>query len=409
MKKKHVVMILLVLAVVMFLTGCSGADKSMLPISGPNGKGVENDGWFVWILVRPIAFFIDRFSIGGALAVGIILTTLMIRTIAWPVYAKTNDMSLKMSLAQPEMTRIQAKYAHRQDPISQQKMQREMMAVWKKYKINPLGCLVAPLIQFPLFMAMYNAVQRYPNKAYTYAEDAKKYAGQTKHVCSWFKHMDDFGGDLKTKFCGIDLSKGITNITDLGKFSNWIYIILPLLVGVTMVLCQLISQRKPSYAKKAYPGQQESAQAQQTKRMMMFMMIFMTAMMVLMSFRSGTLALYWVVGNLYTIVQTLINRKTNEIKWERAQSNNTITGVKIKVEKPNKKDKKEKVEEKDVKEEKPEKKLKPMMEPKSKRKALGEEENINVSTENNNDAINNSNSDIVDAEFEEIDDKENNE
>ena len=141
----------------------------------------------------------------------------------------------------------------------------------------------------------------------------------------------------------------------------------------------------------------------------MFMMIFMTAMMVLMSFRSGTLALYWVVGNLYTIVQTLINRKTNEIKWERAQSNNTITGVKIKVEKPNKKDKKEKIEEKDVKEEKPEKKLKPMMEPKSKRKALGEEENIEVFTENNNDAINNSNSDIVDAEFEEIDDKENNE
>ncbi len=417
MKKKHVILILLVLVVVLFLTGCSGADKSMLPISNPNGKGVENDGWFVWILVRPIAFFIDRFSIGGVLGVGVILTTLMIRTLAWPVYAKTNDMSLKMTLAQPEMTRIQAKYAHRQDPISQQKMQREMMAVWKKYKINPLGCLVAPLIQFPLFMAMYNAVQRYPNKAYTYAEDAKKYAGETKHVCTWFKHMNDAGGDLKTKFMGIDLSKGLNSITDLGKLSNWVYIILPIFVGITMVACQLISQRKPSYAKKAYPGQQESPQAKQTQKMMKFMMIFMTAMMVLISFRNGTLALYWVVGNLYTIVQSLINRKTNEIKWEKAQSNNTITGVKIKVEKPNKKENKaQKDEEKEVKEEKPEKKLKPMMEPKSKRKSLGEDDENKVAEEvneddsikENDDVVSNNKDEIIDGEFEEIDNSDNN-
>ncbi|MCR5308216.1 MAG: YidC/Oxa1 family membrane protein insertase [bacterium] len=399
MKKKHVILILLVLVVVFMLTGCSGADKSMLPISNPNAAEKWNrDGWFVWLLVRPIAFLIDRFSIGGVLAIGIILTTLMVRTIAWPVYAKTNDMSLKMTLAQPEMTRIQAKYANRQDPISQQKMQREMMAVWKKYKINPLGCLVAPLIQFPLFMAMYNAVQRYPNNAYTYPE-GHKYAGMTKTVCTWFKHKNNSigGGDLKTKFCGIDLAKGITDIKELGKISNWVYIILPILVGVTMVACQLVSQKKPAYAKKAYPNQQESAQAKQTQKMMRFMMIFMTAMMVLMSFRSGTLALYWVVGNLYTIVQTIVNRKTNEIKWEKAQSTNTITGVKVKVEVPKK-----------------EKKEKPVKEPKSKdtKKDVKEEKVETKELDTTNDeafdeVVNTNKDEIVDAEFEEIDNSEN--
>ena len=391
MKKKHIVLILVVLVFVLVLTGCSGADKSMLPISDPNGKGVNNDGWFVWILVRPIAFFIDRFSFGGFLALGIILTTLFVRTLAWPVYAKTNDMSLKMTLAQPEMTRIQAKYANRQDPISQQKMQREMMAVWKKYKINPLGCLIVPLIQFPLFMAMYNAVQRYPNKAYTYAEDAKKYAGETKTVCSWFKHMNDAGGDLKTSFCGIDLSKGITNITELGKISNWIYVILPVLVGVTMVACQLVSQMKPAYAKKAYPNQQESDQAKQTKKMMMIMMYFMTGMMVLMSFRSGTLALYWVIGNLYTIVQTVANRKINEIKWAKVQETNTITGVKVKVTKPTKE-----------KKEKPVKEPKPAKEPKVKE--VDKEENDRALEEYNN----RDKEEIVEADFEEIENTENN-
>lgn len=389
MKKRHVVMILFVLAFVLILTGCSGTDKSMLPISNPNAKEAWNkDGWFVWILVRPIAFFIDRFSIGGVLGVGIILTTLMIRTIAWPVYAKTNDMSLKMTLAQPEMTRIQAKYANRKDPMSQQKMQREMMAVWKKYKINPLGCLVAPLIQFPLFMAMYNAVQRYPNPAYPYPE-GHKYYEHTKEVCSWFKHMNTETAkcDLKTKFCGIDLSKGITNITELGKISNWIYVILPIFVGITMVLCQLVSQKKPSYAKKAYPNQQSNPQADQTQRMMKFMIIFMTAMMVLMSFRSGTLALYWIVGNLYTIVQTVINRKTSEIKWEKAQSTNTITGVKVKVQKPVK-----------------EKKLKPTMAPKSKSQVKDEEKTTDLTKDETLEEYNNSNKEeIVDADYEEID------
>lgn len=414
MKKKHVIMIVLVFTLLLVLTGCSGADKSMLPISGPNGKGVDNDGWFVWILVRPIAFFIDRFSIGGSLALGIILTTLMIRTLAWPVYAKTNDMSLKMSLAQPEMNRIQAKYANRKDPVSQQKMQREMMAIWKKYKINPLGCLIVPLIQFPLFMAMYNAVQRYPNKAYTYAEDAKKFAGETKNVWTFFKHMDNAGGDLHTKFCGIDLSKGITNITELGKISNWVYVILPILVGITMVACQLVSQMKPSYAKKAYPNQQKSPQEDQTKKMMRIMMIFMTAMMVLMSFRSGTLALYWVIGNIYTIGQTFVSRKINEVKWTKAQESNTITGVKVKVEKPNKKARKEETIE-EVKEPK-EKKLKPTMAPKSKSKAQSVEtiEEQTNQVENNDDyEIDESqytvkNDEVVDAEFEEIDENNNN-
>ena len=383
MKKKHVILFLLVLAVVLTLTGCSGSDKSMLPISNPNPSEAWNkDGWFVWLLVRPIAFFIDRFSFGGILGFGIIFTTLMVRTLAWPVYAKTNDMSLKMTMAQPEMARIQAKYANRQDPISQQKMQREMMAIWKKYKINPLGCLVAPLIQFPLFMAMYNAVQRYPNPEYLYTEG--KYVGETKTVCTWFKHMDNNGGDLKTKFLGIDLSKGIKSITDLGKISNWIYVILPIFVGITMVACQLVSQIKPKYAKKAYPNQQ-SAQAEQTQKMMRFMMIFMTAMMVLMSFRSGTLALYWIVGNLYTIVQTIINRKTNEIKWEKSQANNTITGVKVTYEKPKK-----------------EKKEKPVKEPKTKEvketKLVKTEEEVETKKD-----------EIVEAEFEEIDNSNNKE
>ena len=146
-------------------------------------------------------------------------------------------------------------------------------------------------------------------------------------------------------------------------------------------------------------------------------MIFMTAMMVLMSFRSGTLALYWVIGNIYTIGQTLLNRKINEIKWTKAQETNTITGVKVKVEKPKKesKESKETVETKEPKE----KKLKPTMAPKSKSKASMandiEETNSEVNEEektlteiNDEETYTQTNDEIVDAEFEEIDENNNN-
>ena len=53
-----------------------------------------------------------------------------------------------------------AKYANRKDPQSQQRMQAETMAVYKKYKVNPLGCLGTMFLQFPIFMSMYEVVKR---------------------------------------------------------------------------------------------------------------------------------------------------------------------------------------------------------------------------------------------------------
>lgn len=57
---------------------------------------------------------------GGFYIIGLLITTILVRTIAWPIYAKTNDMTLKMQLMQPELNKIQEKYATRQDDRSKQ-------------------------------------------------------------------------------------------------------------------------------------------------------------------------------------------------------------------------------------------------------------------------------------------------
>ena len=90
---------------------------------------------------------------------GVILATILVRTLAWPIYARSNDMSAKMNQANPELQRIQAKYALKKDPQSQQKMQMETMQVYKKYGLGLSGCLM-PFLQMPIFIAMYQVVRR---------------------------------------------------------------------------------------------------------------------------------------------------------------------------------------------------------------------------------------------------------
>ncbi|MCK9235950.1 MAG: YidC/Oxa1 family membrane protein insertase [Acholeplasmataceae bacterium] len=249
------------------------------PVSTKDAK------FFDYILVIPIAFLTQLFAswFGFSFAVGILLTTIVVRTLAWPIYAKTNDMSLKMNIAQPELQRVQQKYAHRKDPQSQQMMQMETIAIYKKHGINILGCLM-PLLQMPIFIAMYNVVRRISLEGGMYADQVRN-----------------------TIFLGIDLSKGNDGLIGM---------ILAGIVGVTMFLLQRISQKKPSYVKNTYKHNQ-NPQAEQTEKTMKYVSYFMVIMMVVFSYQSNALALYWVFGNIYSLGQTIFNRKLNEKKHER--------------------------------------------------------------------------------------------
>jgi YidC/Oxa1 family membrane protein insertase len=225
-------------------------------------------------------FFASIF--GNNFAIGILLTTIVVRTLAWPIYAKSNDMSIKMNLAQPDMQRVQNKYAARKDPQSQQQMQMEMMQVYKKHGISVFGCLM-PFLQMPIFIAMYGVVRRIalPGGMYTDAV-------------------------TNTNFLGINLANGNDGIIGM---------VLAGIVGGTMFLLQRISMKKPAYAKNT--GRQNlNPQAQQTEKTMKYVSYFMVIMMAFASYSSNALALYWIFGNIYSLGQTLINRKLNEKKHE---------------------------------------------------------------------------------------------
>lgn len=250
-----------------------------------------------WVFIIPISFVMQFFaSLFGlkSFGLGILFATIIVRTIAWPIYAKANDMSIKMALAQPEITKLQNKYAMKKDPASQQKMQMETMQLYKKHGISILGCFT-PILQMPIFLAMFQTVYRITVPGGMYASSVSN-------------HTVLFGL--------IDLSAG--------GFGDFMSYILAALVGGTMYLLQYLTQKKPSYAKNT-GTQVKTEQAEQQAKTMKTVSRVMIGMMVLTTITSvNALGFYWVIGNIYSIGQSFINRKLSEKKYEKSRAAQSI-------------------------------------------------------------------------------------
>ena len=223
------------------------------------------EGLWTSFFVKPLAFIL--ISLGkllGNYGISVIIISLVIRLIAYPITKKTAMQSELMKKAQPELNRIQKKYANKQDQESMIKQNQEMMAVYKKYNMNPLsGCLFA-MIQLPIFIAFFEAVQRTP----VIFED---------------------------KFLGLQL--GTTPTVGFTTPTVYAYIILMLLIaGSTYFSFKMNSAGNPDDPN------------------MKMMPNMMTAMIILTAFFMPTgLGIYWVTSNVFTIIQNILVKRSKEV------------------------------------------------------------------------------------------------
>ena len=278
-----------------------------------NGKGFWNAlwGWPVNLLSYPIGWMCSGIgkALGNSFFWGIFFTTIIVRTLAWPIYGKQNGMSVKMQLMQPEMNKIQRKYGNRKDPQSQQAMQMEMMKLYKKYKINPLGCFGTMFLQFPIFMSMYEVVQRINATSTTVVDGTVTVTTAGKFALTNTKLFNFF--EINTSFFDA------VNIQD-----KIFAVVVAVAFGALQILQQKLSSRPPKYQKQ-HPNSKTSQQADQQKQMKMMMNI-MTIMFVFMALSSTSLALYWLIGAVYQIFQSQVGRKINEIQYYKLKEKNNL-------------------------------------------------------------------------------------
>ena len=247
------------------------------------------------VLVFPIGWLMQAVSqlFGGYYFLGILIITILIRTLLMPVYNSTNDMTLKQQLAAPDLKKLEEKYATKKDPDSQRAKQMEQAQIYRKFKMGLGGCLPM-FFQLPVFIAVYNAVSR-----------MRFTDGTILNSPSWAL-------ELKTKVFGVDL---FLNRGAFNTLQFWGIIVILILVVGTQIFQQIMTQKIqkwnymkaqediPAYKRQAY-------QQNQTGNSMKFMMYFMIVMMGIFVFQSAAaLGVYWLIGNIYSIAQMFINYK----------------------------------------------------------------------------------------------------
>lgn len=204
-------------------------------------------GWFSAV-AKPLFWVLKLFySFVKNYGLAIILLTILIRIIFIPLTNKSQRSMKAMQALAPKINEIREKY--KKDP---QRMNREVMELYKKHKVNPMGGCLPMILQIPVFIALYNVLM--------YAIELR---GAPFYL--WIK-------DLSVKDP---------------------YYILPITMGISMVIQQKMTPT--------------SADPTQSK-IMMFLPIIFTFMFL--GLPSG-LVLYWLVNNLLSIAQQYyINKKT---------------------------------------------------------------------------------------------------
>jgi YidC/Oxa1 family membrane protein insertase len=238
-------------------------DKDILKASGKKLEKAINFGWFD-IIARPLYFllrFLNKYV--HNYGISIIILTILIKIIFWPLTHKSYVSMKEMQKIQPLMAKIRDRYKD-----DREQMQREMMNLYKTYKVNPMGGCLPMLIQIPVFFALY--------KILSLAIELRQ-----APFMLWITDLSEPDRLFHFPF-SIPFMSAPAGIP-----------VLTLLMGASMFLQQKMS-----------PPPGDPAQA----KMMMFLPIIFTVMFI--NFPSG-LVLYWLVNNLISIGQQYRIKKSS--------------------------------------------------------------------------------------------------
>jgi len=109
--------------------------------------------WNTVVFAPMLNTLVFLYTLFGNFGVAIILFTLVVRVIMLPLTVKQLYATKKMSALQPRLQELQRKY-----PKDRARISQETMRLYKEAGINPLGCLGPMVIQFPIWIGLYQAI-----------------------------------------------------------------------------------------------------------------------------------------------------------------------------------------------------------------------------------------------------------
>ena len=121
-------------------------------------------GWIAILLGYVMQFIFNALSAVGIQNIGIciIIFTIFVRLLLLPLTIKQQKFTKLSQAMQPEINKIQKKYRNRKDQASLQKQNQEIQEVYEKYGTSPTGGCAQILVQFPIFLALYQVIRKIP-------------------------------------------------------------------------------------------------------------------------------------------------------------------------------------------------------------------------------------------------------
>ena len=226
-------------------------------------------GWF-YFFTKPLFFVADYFfKLTGNFGIAIILITACIRLIFFPLANYSFKSMAKMKILQPEMVRL--KELHKDDKV---KLQQEMMALYKREKVNPISGCLPVVIQIPFFFAIYKML----------------FVTIEMRQQPFFGWIQDLSARDPTS---------VFNLFGLIPWDPPTFLMIgawPIMMGITMYIQQKLNPTPP-----------DPVQA----KIFMFFPLFLTV--ILAPFPSG-LVVYWTINNILTMAQQWIIIKRTKVK-----------------------------------------------------------------------------------------------
>jgi len=228
------------------------------------------DWGFLYFITKPLFFGIDYFfNLLGNYGLAIIAITICIRLAFFPLANFSFRSMAKMKALQPEMVRL--KELHKDDKM---KLQQEMMALYKKEKVNPMSGCLPILVQIPVFFALYKVL------FVTIEMRQMPFYG-------WIQDLSEKDPTSLFNLFGL-LPYDVPSFLVIGAW--------PIAMGVSMWVQQKLN-----------PAPTDPMQA----KIFMFFPLFLTV--ILAPFPSG-LVIYWTINNILTMAQQVFIMKRTSIK-----------------------------------------------------------------------------------------------
>lgn len=278
-----------------------GTFTGPIDIEGKSWAQAWSKGFFEGLLIYPISALVDLIA-GGFLNAGIasgvaqiitiFIITIIVRSLMLLFTFKSTQANMKMTELQPELAKIQAKYPNANTSQNEKmRLAEETQKLYKKHGINPFSSIITMLIQFPVFISIWGALS---------------------------------GSSILSTgtFLGLNLSASISSVlfngtmwTAAGGFGAVTALILFILMSGSQVVSMLLPQWiQKSKTKKVSKLGRNPAQAAQGNKMKMFTYIMM-GMIIFMGFSLASgMGVYWFIGALFSIGQTLITQSISKNK-----------------------------------------------------------------------------------------------